>query len=97
MIPSVSSEAEQELSEGTLYYAQESSADLGFAFIAEFERALDLLCAHPRLGAVWKRDRRRFSLHRFPYSIIDYIKGDELRVIALAHHRRRPGYWAGRK
>jgi toxin ParE1/3/4 len=97
VISSVSLEADRELSEGALYYARESSADLGLAFIAEFERALDLLCTHPLLGAVWKRDRRRFPLRRFPYSIIYYIKGDELRVIALAHHRRRPGYWTGRK
>jgi hypothetical protein len=25
------------------------------------------------------------------------IGSDELRVIAVAHHRRRPGYWADRK
>jgi toxin ParE1/3/4 len=97
VIPSVSIEAERELSEGALYYTRESNADLGLAFIAEFERALDLLCTHSQLGAIWNRDRRRFPLHRFPYSIIYYIKGNDLRVIALAHHRRRPGYWAGRK
>jgi hypothetical protein len=34
---------------------------------------------------------------RFPYSIIYYVRGDELRVIALAHHRRRPEYWVRRK
>ena len=67
-----------------------------FAGIAEFERALELLCAYPRPGALW-RSRRRFPLRRFPYSIIYYVMGEELRVIALAHHRRKPGYWTGRK
>jgi hypothetical protein len=28
---------------------------------------------------------------------ISYVRGEELRVIALAHHRRRPSYWSGRK
>lgn len=96
MTPSVSPEADRELTDGAVYYAQEADASLGLAFIAEFERALGLLCAHPQLGAPWRRDRRRFPLRRFPYSIIYYIKGDELRVIAIAHHRRRPAYWTGR-
>jgi toxin ParE1/3/4 len=97
MTPSVSPEADRELTDGAVYYAKEADAVLGLAFIAEFERALDLLCGHPQLGAPWREDRRRFPLRRFPYSIIYYIKGDELRVIALAHHRRRPAYWTGRE
>jgi toxin ParE1/3/4 len=96
LISSVSPEADRDLSDGAIYYAQEGNAELGFAFIEEFERALGLLCAQPQLGAPW-RGRRRFPLRRFPYSIIYYTKGDEIRVIALAHHRRRPGYWAGRQ
>lgn len=35
-------------------------------------------------------------LRRFPYSVIYYIRAEELRVVALAHHRRKPGYWSGR-
>ena len=26
-----------------------------------------------------------------------YIRGEELHVIALAHHRRKPAYWTARK
>jgi len=97
MTPSVGSDAERELTDGAVYYAQEGkNTDLGLAFIVEFERALELLCAYPRLGAPW-RNMRRFPLRRFPYSIIYYVTGEELRVIALAHHRRKPGYWIGRK
>jgi toxin ParE1/3/4 len=91
MISSVGPEADLELTDGAVLYAREGGADLGFAFIAEFERALELLCAYPQLGAWW-RNRRRF-----PYSIIYYTKADELRVVALAHHRRKPEYWAGRR
>jgi plasmid stabilization system protein ParE len=97
MIASIASEAERELTDTAAYYAREGDRELGLAFIAEVERALDLLCSRPQLGAPWRQDRRRFPLRRFPYSIIYYVKGDELRVVALAHHRRRPGYWADRK
>ena len=97
MIPSVSSGADRELTEGAVFYAREGGAEVGLAFIAEFERALDLLCRHPRLGAPWRNNRRRFPLRKFPYSIIYYVRDDELRVIALAHHRRKPEYWSGRR
>ena len=96
MNSSVGPEADLELTDGAVLYAREGGANLGFAFIDEFERALELLCAYPQLGAQW-RNKRRFPLRRFPYSVIYYIKDDELRIVALAHHRQRPGYWAGRK
>jgi plasmid stabilization system protein ParE len=70
---------------------------LGGVFITEFERALTLLCDHPELGAPWRNSRRSFPLRKFPFSIIYYLRGDELRVVALAHHRRNPDYRAGRK
>src|SRR5437899_11463016 len=55
MTPSVGLDAERELTDGAVYYAREAkNADLGLAFVAEFERALELLCAYPRLGAPWR-------------------------------------------
>lgn len=97
MILSVSPEADRELSDSATFYAQEANTELGLALILEYERTLALLCANPQLGAPWRNGRRRFPLRKFPYSIIYYIRGEELRVIALAHHRRRPSYWSGRK
>ena len=44
MIPSVSPEADHELTEGAVFYAREGGRELGLAFIAEFERSLNLLC-----------------------------------------------------
>jgi toxin ParE1/3/4 len=95
--PKVSVEAERELIDAAVFYAREANADLAVAFIDEFERALGVLCAHPGLGSVWRGSARRFPLRRFPYTIIYLVKLDEVRVIALAHQSRRPGYWRGRK
>ena len=97
MIASVSLEAERELIDGPLYYAREANAELGLAFIAEFERSVGVLCTYPRLGPVWRGSTSRFPLRRFPYSIIYQPRPDEVRVIALAHQSRSPGYWRGRK
>jgi len=37
------------------------------------------------------------ALTRFPYSLIYTESGDEIRILAVAHHSRRPGYWRGRR
>ncbi len=44
MTPSVSPEADWELLEGARFYTREVNAEVGLAFILEYERALALLC-----------------------------------------------------
>lgn len=85
-----------ELRETAKFYSDRADQTLGLAFIAEFERALNLLTHTPELGATWRGISRRFPLRRFPYNLVYQIKPDELRVIALAHQRRRPSYWKNR-
>lgn len=97
MKASVSEAAEAELIGGARTYTESAGQDLGVAFIAEFERCLVLLCDRPHLGMVWETTIRRFPLRRFPYSIIYRIEGEHIRVLALAHQRRRPGFWRDRQ
>jgi toxin ParE1/3/4 len=91
VIVSISPEAERELTDAAIFYAEQESAELALAFIVEFERALEVLRENPNLGAPWRDMTRRFPLRRFPYSVLFVIEGMELRVMALAH-QRRPGY-----
>jgi plasmid stabilization system protein ParE len=93
---SLAPEAEQELVEGALFYADEASAELGHAFISEFERPAALLADQPRLGAVWRGDIRRLPLRRFPYSIVYHVGPTGVRVLAIAHQSRKPGFWRKR-
>jgi mRNA-degrading endonuclease RelE of RelBE toxin-antitoxin system len=54
---------------------------------------------HGRVGAFVSHAHplwRRLSLKVFPYRIIYRIEGSEIVVYALAHVRRRPGYWRKR-
>jgi toxin ParE1/3/4 len=39
---------------------------------------------------------RRYLLHRFPFSAVYIERGDFIEIIAVAHHRRKPGYWIER-
>lgn len=94
---SVSPAAQRELVEAAIFYAERADKELGLALIAEFEHALELLSANPELGATWRGSTRRLPLRRFPYNLVYQLRPQELRVIALAHQRRRPGYWGGRR
>ncbi len=85
-----------ELQDATDFYAEKANRDLGLAFVAEFERSAQRVLENPMIGAVFRGSRRRYLLRRFPYSIIYQVAGEEVRVVAVAHHRRRPGYWTHR-
>ncbi|HYH45771.1 MAG TPA: type II toxin-antitoxin system RelE/ParE family toxin [Thermoanaerobaculia bacterium] len=86
-----------ELQEAAAFYIANATVGLGLQFVAEFERTVESLLENPQLGAVFRGTRRRCLLRRFPYSVIYQVAAAELRVIAVAHQRRRPGYWARRK
>ncbi len=85
-----------ELQDAADFYAEKANRDLGLAFVAEFERSAQRVLENPMIGAVFRGSRRRYLLRRFPYSIIYQVAGEEVRVVAVAHHRRRPGYWTHR-
>jgi plasmid stabilization system protein ParE len=73
----------------------------GALFVAEVRRAVaraaDLPRSGPRVpGTDPARDVRRFVVRGFPYRVITAIVLDERAVVAVAHGRRRPGYWRHR-
>jgi len=82
-----------ELQEAADFYRSQANIELAQAFLAEFERAVTLILTSPQLGSMFRGKRRRYALRRFPYNLIYQLTADEVRVIAVAHQRRRPGYW----
>ena len=36
-------------------------------------------------------------LLRFPYSLVYSVREHEMRILAVAHQKRRPFYWRGRE
>lgn len=39
---------------------------------------------------------RRALLHTFPYALVFLELETEVRIVAVAHHKRRPNYWLSR-
>ena len=86
-----------ELRDAAAFYTASANDQLGLAFLAEVERAVNGILANPLVGSVFRGTRRRYLLRRCPYSVDYQVAADEIRVIAIAHHRRRPMYWADRR
>lgn len=90
-------EAQDDLREAAEYYREKAGTALSQSLLREFEHAVGLLLDHPGLGAIWRYGKRRLVMRRFRYALIYAVVGDQIRVLAVAHHSRRPGYWRGRK
>lgn len=78
---------------GALAWYAERSLDVARSFQREVDGAVALLLVHPLMGAPGARGLRRLPLRRFPYTLHYRADSQELLVVAVAHQRRRPGYW----
>lgn len=89
--------AELELDEGFQRYEDES-AGLGFRFLSEVENGLDLLQRYPSIAQRARSGIRRLVLPKFPYYVVyRFLRSGGIRVLAVAHQKRRPEYWIGRR
>jgi plasmid stabilization system protein ParE len=88
--------AEKELEDVENYY-DGISEDLGDRFRAEIESALSRIIKLPNAWQPLTKTVRRRRLIDFPYGIVYRVKTDEIRILAVMHLHREPGYWAYRQ
>ena len=88
-------EAEQEFIDAAAYY-ERNVTGLGERFGSEVRYTIERLLEYPDLGSPIDADLRRLMLTRFPFFLIYSFTTDLLWVVAVAHARRRPGYWRSR-
>jgi toxin ParE1/3/4 len=90
-------DAEEEL-DGAMAYYESRRKGLGLSFQAEVERVVQLIQQHPQRWAVYKNTAfRKHLLKRFPYGVY-YLELDHcIWIAAVAHQKRKPGYWSGRR
>ena len=72
------------------------SASAARRFRAEFELAGARITETPGAFPEQSIGTRRYLLHRFPYHVVYRERGEAIEVIAVAHAKRRPGYWKSR-
>lgn len=82
------------------WYA-ERDADLGERFAIAVQAAINTALDSPSSWAVWPGwDReplvRSKGVDDFPYRVVYLVRDDVLVILAVAHTKRRPGYWRDR-
>jgi len=90
------SEAESEHLESVKYY-ESRRAGLGARYLQEFDDVMARVLERPLSFRVERYpDIRRAFLKAFPYQLVYRVVGVDVQILAVAHTRRRPGYWSGR-
>ena len=85
-----------ELRAAVAYYEQQRPG-LGNDLQREVERVIGRIQQHPQ----WfprhnEAGLRKCFVRRFPYTIFYLELADQIWIAAVAHQRRRPGYWRHR-
>ncbi|WP_020472956.1 type II toxin-antitoxin system RelE/ParE family toxin [Zavarzinella formosa] len=90
------SEADAELAEAA-DYLDAQAAGLGREFRLAFEESLSRILENPFLYAIEIDDVRACPLRRFSHTIFYANLENAVWIVAISHHRRRPGYWRQRR
>jgi len=85
-----------ELREAMDRYEQQRPG-LGGEFREEFEAAVNRIRQNPQMHSDEGEGVRHCPLHRFPFTEVYNDLGPQVWIAAVAHQRRRPGYWIRRR
>ncbi len=89
-------DARLEFIEEVAYY-ENVQRGLGERFRVSVEAAVALAVTQPHSGSPHRFGTRRVFPKRFPYAVIYAVQATEIVVFAVAHFKRRPGYWRDRR
>lgn len=88
-------DAVDEAQAARIWYAERSQS-AGNSFLAELDRGIESVSESPDRWPLFVRGTRRYLFRRFPFQIIYRVMNDRIEVVAVAHGRRKPGYWKTR-
>ena len=85
---------------GSRWYAARRE-HFGVEFLAAVDEAIERILGLPRSGSPVPHmpadlPVRTMAVTRFPYHVVYLEVNDEIRILAVAHDRRKPGYWKTR-
>ncbi len=88
--------ARRDFDESFDWYA-ERSKQAAVRFVNAIDISLAAIAANPQRFAAVDKVHWECPVRRFPFRIIYRVVGDRIVVVAVAHAKRRPGYWKHRK
>jgi plasmid stabilization system protein ParE len=88
-------EAVLEFAEAVQFYKQRGPK-LGQRLAKEIRATITRIVTAPERWRVLEQDVRRCLVRVFPYAVLYTIEDDYILIMAIAHGKRRPGYWRHR-
>ncbi len=90
--------ASEEFGEAVRWY-ESRRPGLGVEFVDAVAETLMRVQTHSEIGMTISADgqTRRAVVPNFPYHVVYRIRPGEIVVVAVAHMKRRPGYWKSRR
>lgn len=88
----IAAAAEGDIRDAFQWY-RKRNALIADAFRTEITETIDQVGVTPLARATDEAGNRRRVLHRFPYSVVYEVTGSTVTILAVTHHRRKPGYW----
>ena len=89
-------EAEKELAKAVAHH-EEIESGLGLRLKEEARGVIHWILRNPGLPRLRANAYRRVNLKVFPYYVAYFLWADTIWILAIAHSKRRPEYWIGRK
>ena len=77
------------------WYRERSEVAAG-RFRNEFDRAVSAIAESPEVWPPYVHETRRYLFRRFPFFVVYRLTAEDIEIVAVAHARRRPGYWRDR-
>lgn len=65
-------------------------------FLLELDHAIQQVTDAPARWPRYLAGTRRYVFPAYPYSLVYFVEDDLIGVVAVAHDKRRPGYWRKR-
>jgi hypothetical protein len=72
------------------------SIDASLAFLTDLQVALENVSHAPNRWPKYLYETRRLVMQRFPFSVVCLDDPNSVIIVAVAHSKRRPGYWKDR-
>jgi plasmid stabilization system protein ParE len=88
--------ASQELEAASSFYESRRTG-LGEELADEVEEVCLLLAEYPAIGRKADDAHRSVPLRRFPFILFYRVRETVVQIVAVAHKRKRPGYWRLRR
>jgi|SRR6478609_2968389 plasmid stabilization system protein ParE len=88
--------ARQDFDESFDWYARRSGV-AAERFLAAVSASLIRIAEHPEQFARVDSRHRECLVKRFPFRLVYRVEADRILVVAVAHAKRRPGFWRRRE